>query len=70
MSYFKRLVKEFHLSEDIFRMMPGKKDVLSVIINGERQHIQKQLVMCNLSEAHSMFKDLNPSAEISFSVQT
>ena len=60
-------VKEFYLSEDISRMMPGKKDIVSVLVNGERQHIQKQLIMCNLKEAYSFFKDKYPTDKISFS---
>jgi hypothetical protein len=32
------LVTAFYLSEDISRIMPGKKDFVSVVVNGERKH--------------------------------
>ena len=34
-------VKEFYYSDSISRVMPGKKDYVSVTVNGERQHAQK-----------------------------
>jgi hypothetical protein len=33
-----RIVKGFYLSEEISKIMPGKKDVVSVMIDGERKH--------------------------------
>jgi hypothetical protein len=47
--------------------MPGKKDCVSVMVDGERKHLQKQLVLCNLKEAYSSFKEKFPRAKIGFS---
>ena len=48
------LVKEFYMSEEISRIMPGMKDFVSVIQGGVRVHKQKHLVLCNLKEAFNM----------------
>ena len=38
-------VKAFYLSDNISRVMPGKKDFLSVVgADGKREHRQKRLV--------------------------
>ncbi len=38
-----------------------------VMVDGERKHLQKQLVLCNLKEAYSSFKEKFPGAKIGFS---
>ena len=43
--------------------MPGKKDYVSV---GQNVHKQKQLVLCNLSELYSAFRDKYPNVKIGF----
>ena len=55
-------VKKFYLSDDISRVMPGKKDFVSVRgADGKRVHKQKRLLlMCNLREAYREFKECNP----------
>ena len=40
-------VKAFYRSDDISRVIPGKKDFVSVNVNGGRVHAQKRLVLCN-----------------------
>lgn len=60
-------VKEFYLCEEISRMMPGKKDVVSVRENGKKELIQKQLVLCNLREAYHLYSERFPTDKISFS---
>ena len=60
-------VKEFYLSEDVSRQMPGKKDTVSVLIGGKREHLQKHLILCNLREAFELFKERNPTIIIGFS---
>jgi len=52
-----QLVEAFYLSDEISRMMPGKKDFVSIHVQGERVHKQKQLVLCNLKEACQNFKN-------------
>jgi len=60
------LVKTFYHSDEISRIMPGKKDCVSVTIDGERQHLQKRLILCNLKEAFQKFKDQMPDLKIDF----
>ena len=40
-----QLVEAFYLSDEISRMMPGRKDFVSIRVQGERVHKQKQLVL-------------------------
>ena len=61
-------IKAFYLSEDVSRIMPGKKDYCTVIDSqGKRIHLQKPLLLCNLKEAYQMFKERNPLAKVGFS---
>ena len=46
----------FYKSEEISRMMPGKKDFFSVLKDGRKEHAQKHLILCNLKEAYQKFK--------------
>jgi hypothetical protein len=41
-------VQTFYHCDEISRVMPGKKDCVSVSIEGVRQNVQKRLVLCNL----------------------
>ena len=61
------LVKKFYRSEEVSRMMPGKKDVVSVLVDGERKHIQKQLILCNLKEMYVLFQERHPNVKVGFS---
>lgn len=47
--------------------MPGKKDFVSVMVKGERKHLKKILVLCNLKEAYATFKDKYPETKRGFS---
>ena len=61
-------IKAFYLSEDISRIMPGKKDFCSIIDNERgRIHLQKHLLLCNLKEAYQTFKERNPLLKVGFS---
>lgn len=60
-------VKLFYNDEKISRSMSGKKDYVSVSINGNREQIQKRLVLCNLKEAYQQFKEEYPDCRIGFS---
>ena len=54
------LVKDFYHHDDVSRVMPGKKDfVSSRNDDGEKVHLQKRLVLCNLKEAYLHFKAKN-----------
>ena len=60
-----QLVKKFNCHDDISRVMPGKKDFLLVRNKtGEKEHHQKRLVLCNLTEA---YKTLHPDIKVGFS---
>ena len=62
------LVKSFYHHDDVSRVMPGKKDfVSSRNDDGEKVHLQKRLVLCNLKEAYHHFKELHPNVKVGFS---
>ena len=61
------LVCTFYESEDISRMMPGKKDNVSVRTSDGRVHVQKNLNLCRLRELYQLFKDNHPDEKISYS---
>ena len=61
------LVVAFYESDESSRIMPGKKDFMSIKDAGGRRHIQIQLVLCNLKELNQHFKDKHPSVKIGFS---
>ena len=48
------LVQSFYEDDECSRQLPGKKDFVSISRN---VHKQKQLVLSNLSELHSAFRD-------------
>lgn len=55
------LVREFYESDNVSRIMPGKKDFVSVRqIDGSRVHVQKRLVLNNLKELYTLFKEKFP----------
>ena len=60
-------VADFYESDEVSRMMPGKKDFVSVRQEGKRIHVQKRLVLSNLKEVYRMFKDAFPGQTIGFS---
>ena len=62
-----KLVTDFYQSDEISRMMPGRKDFVSVRQEGRRVHVQKRLVLSNLKEVYSAFKDAFPNKNIGFS---
>lgn len=53
----KTLVKMFYLNDDVSRLMPGKKDFISIKENGVRRHEQKRLLLCNLRELYTLFEN-------------
>ena len=61
-------VKNFYLSDVISRVMPGKKDFVSVLgPDGKRVHRQKRLLLCNLREAYNEFKVHHDGLKVGFS---
>ena len=61
------MVQEFHESDEITRVMPGKKDFVSVKIEGKCVHVQKQLVLNNLREVYHELKEKFSDRKIGFS---
>ena len=58
-------VHTFYESDDISRIMPGKKDFVSVKQEGKRLHVQKRLVLSNLTEVYCEFNSLHAGCMIS-----
>jgi len=49
--------------------LPGMKDFLSVRKDdGQREHIQKKLILCNLKELYEIYKEQYPDDRIGFSI--
>ena len=61
------MVKEFYYSDTVSRVMPGKKDFLSIMENEERKHIQQRLVLSDLKEVYQLFSEKYPNIRIEFS---
>ncbi|XP_065079406.1 uncharacterized protein LOC135702303 [Ochlerotatus camptorhynchus] len=62
------LVRDFYNSDDISRVCPGKRDYL-ISKNDEGEiYVQRRLVLCNLQEAYSIFKNTYPDIKIGFSM--
>ena len=61
------IVQAFYESDDISRVMPGKKDFVSVKKESNRVHVQKRLVLSNLKEVYHEFKEKFPDRKIGFS---
>lgn len=63
-------VKDFYCSDEISRCLPGKKDYVSVRVDGERKHLQKRLLLSTCREAHILFKEQYPNLKIGISAFT
>ena len=47
--------------------MPGKRDCVSMTVNGVKGRVQKRQILCTIFEAYLHFKDENPMVKIGFS---
>ena len=61
------IVIRFYESDENSRMMPGKKDCISVRGEEGRITMQKRLILSNLQELYRSFKDKHPEQKIGFS---
>ena len=53
-----KCVQDFYQNDEHSRMMPGKKDCVSVRqADGKKINIQKRLILCNLKELYTAFKE-------------
>ena len=62
----KKAVK-FYEDDTVSRQMAGKKDCVSVLVDGEKKNIQKRRILSTLKEAHVKFKEENPDVKMGFS---
>ena len=60
----KAAILSFYQDDEYTRLMPGKKDSVSI---GRKVHEQKRLILCNLRELFSEFKRINPHCKVGFS---
>jgi hypothetical protein len=42
------VVKSFYISDEVSKVMPGKKDYISIKVSGVKIREQKRLLLCNL----------------------
>ena len=53
-----KMVQKFYARDDISRMLPGKKDYVSVEqADAKREHRQKGVLLLKIGEAHKLFKE-------------
>jgi len=60
----KAAILNFYQDDEYSRVMPGKKDSISI---GQKVHRQKRLILCNLHELYAEFKKVNPGLKVGFS---
>ena len=61
-----QVVTNFFNDDEYSRQLPGRKDYVSVRIDGRKQHVQKRLLLGNLSELYEAFKKDHSTIKISF----
>lgn len=44
--------------------MPGSSDCVSMVVEGQKQKVQKRLMLYTVNEAYKLFKTQNPSSKI------
>ncbi len=57
-------VRDFYCDDENSRLLPGKKDYVSI---GRNQHMQKRLILSNLKELYSSFRKRFQDVKIGFS---
>ena len=57
-------VKTFYEDDEFSRQMPGRRDFVSVSKN---VHVQKRLLLCNINELYTAFKEKYPELKLGFS---
>lgn len=63
-----KLVTDFYLNDEISKMLPGRKDFVTLKSrSGEKEQIQKRLLLFNLRTVHEMFRDKHQDVEIGLS---
>lgn len=60
-------VVEFYENDINSRIMPNKKDTVSIKIDNKRKKVQKRLLLCDIKILHTQFKEQNPEAAVGLS---
>ena len=60
-------VSDFFESDKVSRQMPGKKDCVSMMVDGVKKKLQKKQTMFTVYERYLLFKELNSLVKIGFS---
>ena len=47
-----KLIKQFYESDHISRQMSGRKDCISMMVNGKKEKVQKRQILCTVYEAY------------------
>lgn len=63
----KHIVESFYENDENSRIMPGKKDVISVKVDGKRILFQKRLLLFDLKSLFALFQEKNPNLKIGLS---
>ena len=60
-------VINFYCNHQYSRMCAGKKECLTVKVDGQKEKLQKRLLLLNIREVFLEFKKVNPDVQIGFS---
>ena len=60
-------IQAYYEKDTISRQMPGKKDCVSMVVDGVKQRVQKRQILCTIYETYLKFKEDNPLVKIGFS---
>jgi hypothetical protein len=58
------VVERFCSSDEVSRVMPAKRDYISIKVSGVKMREQKRLLLCSLKELYSHFKNSHPQAKV------
>ena len=61
------IVQKFYEKDTISRQMPGKRDCVSMVLNGKKEKVQERQILCTIYEAYLKFKEDFPGLKIGFS---
>lgn len=60
-------VIEFYTNDDNSKMMAGRKDFKTIIVGKERKSVQKRLLLLDVRELYSSYKEAYPKNKVGFS---
>ena len=62
-----KLIKQFYELDHISRQMSGRKDCISMMVNGKKEKVQKRQILCTVYEAYLQLKDEYQNTKLGFS---